>query len=102
METKWSLNETRIHQNQVQIEGLTALVRGDLTDLQRFVIVALITTDVHARDIIDELRERDVEGPHDFLWQQQLPVLNRPMWPAFSSGCVRHVPTTTSHRHHRT
>ena len=42
--------------NQVQIEGLTALVRGNLTDLQRFVIVALITTDVHARDIIEDLK----------------------------------------------
>jgi dynein heavy chain len=42
--------------NQIQIEGLTALVRGDLSDLQRFVIVALITTDVHARDIIEDLK----------------------------------------------
>ena len=42
--------------NQVQIEGLTLLVRGQLSDLQRFVIVALITTDVHARDIIEDLK----------------------------------------------
>ena len=52
--------------NQVQIEGLTALVRGNLTDLQRFVIVALITTDVHARDIVEDLRNDQVSSIYDF------------------------------------
>lgn len=42
-------------QNVAQIEQLTALVRSDLKDLERKVIVALVTTDVHARDIIEEL-----------------------------------------------
>lgn len=39
-----------------QIEVLTDLVRGELSDLKRRAVVALITVDVHARDIIDELK----------------------------------------------
>lgn len=37
------------------LQALTALVRGDLTDLSRRVLAALITIDVHARDIVDSL-----------------------------------------------
>ena len=39
-------------QNDVQLRSLTELVRSNLTDLERCIIVALITTDVHARDIV--------------------------------------------------
>ena len=39
----------------VALQALTALVRGDLTDLSRRVLAALITIDVHARDIVDSL-----------------------------------------------
>ena len=35
-------------------------------------MVALITQDVHYRDIIEELIAEDVEDKHDFKWQQQL------------------------------
>lgn len=49
LQTWWDTNET-------QIGHLTVHVRSNLTDLQRCVIVALITTDVHARDIVDELK----------------------------------------------
>ena len=38
-----------------QLEELTILIRGNLTDLQRMVLVALVTQDVHARDITDTL-----------------------------------------------
>jgi dynein heavy chain len=69
--------------NQVQIEGLTALVRGDLSDLQRFVIVALITTDVHARDIIEDLKNDQVSSTYDFQWQKQL----RYYWQDDDSNC---------------
>lgn len=43
-----------------QLEALTDMVRGELTDLKRRVVVALITVDVHARDIIDELKADQV------------------------------------------
>ena len=41
---------------------LIVKIRGSLTKLQRKVIVALVTTDVHARDIIEMLYERKVGG----------------------------------------
>lgn len=40
-----------------QLEVLTAKVRGELSDLKRRAIVSLITVDVHARDIVDELNQ---------------------------------------------
>lgn len=39
----------------VDLNDLAALVRGTLTKLQRNVLGALITVDVHARDIITSL-----------------------------------------------
>lgn len=47
-------------------------VRTNLTDLQRCVIVALITTDVHARDIMEELEQKKVSTILDFNWVKQL------------------------------
>ncbi|OMJ74343.1 hypothetical protein SteCoe_26764 [Stentor coeruleus] len=58
--------------NSSQLHNLVELVRGALTPLQRKVIVALITTDVHSRDIVDMLKNEGVESVQDFLWQQQL------------------------------
>lgn len=43
-------------------------MRSNLTDLQRCVIVALITTDVHARDIVEELKREQVLSVFDFNW----------------------------------
>ena len=43
-----------------------------MTDLQREVIKALITQDVHARDIVDELRRENCSSEYDFNWQKQL------------------------------
>ena len=47
-------------------------MRGTLTDLQRKVVVALVTTDVHARDITEELAEDKVSNTYDFRWVKQL------------------------------
>lgn len=52
----------------LQIEELTILVRGQLTDLQRHIVVALITTDVHARDIVEDLKSANVSNNFDFEW----------------------------------
>ena len=53
----------------------------------RMIIVALVTTDVHARDIIDELCDRKVSDVHNFSWQQQL----RYYWELESDDCwIRH------------
>jgi dynein heavy chain len=50
LQTWWDTNDSQIGQ-------LTIHVRSNLSDLSRCVIVALITTDVHARDIVDELKK---------------------------------------------
>jgi dynein heavy chain len=47
---------------------LTELVRGKLTSLQRKIIVALVTTDDHARDIIDGLVKDNFSSVFDFAW----------------------------------
>jgi dynein heavy chain len=58
--------------NVDQLTGLTELVRGKLTRLERKVIVALVTTDVHARDIVEILIKTNVDKITNFTWQQQL------------------------------
>jgi len=48
---------------------LTELIRGDLTSIRRKIIVALITQDVHARDIVDKLGSSNVSSIQTFYWQ---------------------------------
>jgi dynein heavy chain len=62
--------------NVAQLRHLTALVRSPLSKIARLTIVALVTTDVHARDIIEEMVEESVGASSNpcgnFKWQQQL------------------------------
>lgn len=55
-----------------ELTELTALVRSHLAPLARMVIVALVTTDVHARDIVETLIADRVADMNNFTWQQQL------------------------------
>ncbi|KAF1784691.1 P-loop containing nucleoside triphosphate hydrolase [Phytophthora cactorum] len=55
-----------------QLGNLTRLVRTNLTSVQRRVVVSLVTTDVHFRDIVESLVAKSVTDANDFLWQQQL------------------------------
>ena len=48
------------------------MVRGNLGSIERKIIVALITTDVHAKDITDILQAQNVSNLNDFNWQKQL------------------------------
>ena len=48
------------------------LVRGSLTKLQRNEMGALITIDVHAREVIDTLIKVRVDNIHDFDWTCRL------------------------------
>jgi len=52
-----------------QLGQLTELIRGRLTPNQRRTLVALITQDVHSRDIVDELWGSAVQSPFAFVWQ---------------------------------
>jgi len=54
--------------NEEQLNMLTILVRGNLTDLKRQILAALITQDVHSRAIISELRRDNVQSVFDFNW----------------------------------
>lgn len=57
--------------NVRQLADLCTLVRSDLNDLERKSLVALITIDVHNRDIVDELARDRVANLNDFAWQMQ-------------------------------
>ena len=54
------------------LQGLITKIRSDLTSLQRKCVVALVTTDVHARDIVEDLKNKGVDRVDDFNWMQQL------------------------------
>ena len=59
--------------NVEEISHLIAKVRRkDLSKLHHRIIVALVTTDVHARDIIETLKNEKVNTTNNFTWQQQL------------------------------
>ena len=58
--------------NVKSLNSLVELIRGELTDLQRRTIVALVATDVHARDIVEELKANNVSSLYDFRWARQL------------------------------
>ena len=51
---------------------LTDLVRGKLTKLQRLTLGALITIDVHARDVVENLQHANLQTIGDFEWVSQL------------------------------
>ena len=64
------------------LQGLITKIRSDLTSLQRKCVVALVTTDVHARDIVEDLKNKGVDRVDDFNWMQQL----RYYWEAVGGG----------------
>jgi len=51
---------------------LIQLICTDLERIERGIIVALVTTDVHARDVIDSLKEGNISSQFDFEWVKQL------------------------------
>ncbi|CAE7211449.1 DNAH6 [Symbiodinium sp. KB8] len=78
--------------NKAQLGGLTELIRDKLDKLQRKGVVALVTQDVHNRDIIQDLFDNKITSFQNFKWQQQL----RYYWdPELDGGhgdcCIRQV-----------
>ena len=51
------------------LSNLCMLVRGELTKLMRGSLVALITIDVHNRDIVEYLINDETQSKGDFNWQ---------------------------------
>ena len=52
--------ESWLATNVKQIEELIVQVRGNLSDIIRKITVALVTVDVHARDIVEEMKNLNV------------------------------------------
>ena len=48
------------------------LVRTDLSELDRLTLGALVTIDVHGKDVIDSLEKQNCESIQDFSWIAQL------------------------------
>ncbi len=48
------------------------LVRTDLSDLDRLTLGALVTIDVHGKDVIKDIMDQKCEDIQDFSWIAQL------------------------------
>ncbi|CAJ1371943.1 unnamed protein product [Effrenium voratum] len=63
---------------QEQLSGLVNLVRGDLSKLGRQTLGALVTIDVHNRDVVQSLKEAKISSAKEFDWIAQLRYYWRP------------------------
>uniref|UniRef100_A0A7N9AZR1 Dynein, axonemal, heavy chain 6 n=1 Tax=Mastacembelus armatus TaxID=205130 RepID=A0A7N9AZR1_9TELE len=77
--------------NFERLNSLAALVRGQLPTLHRNIITALITIDVHARDIVTDLVQQKVDTKYNFEWQRQL----RYYWNLDQDKCVATMALST-------
>jgi dynein heavy chain len=55
-----------------QLSGLVNLVRGDLTKLMRQTLSAVVTIDVHNRDVVKDLVNAKITSSKEFDWMAQL------------------------------
>uniref|UniRef100_A0A183ADC6 Dynein axonemal heavy chain 3 n=1 Tax=Echinostoma caproni TaxID=27848 RepID=A0A183ADC6_9TREM len=67
-----------------ELNKLATMVRGELPKLLRALLCALITIDVHARDMVTELVASKVDSLTNFDWQRQL----RYYWDEDVDTCV--------------
>ncbi|XP_037101848.1 dynein heavy chain 6, axonemal [Syngnathus acus] len=74
-----------------RLNALAALVRGKLPTLHRNIVTALITVDVHARDIVTELVGLKVDSGNNFEWQRQL----RYHWDLDMDNCIAYMALST-------
>eukprot|EP00931_Biecheleriopsis_adriatica_P056393 TRINITY_DN33417_c0_g1_i2.p1 TRINITY_DN33417_c0_g1~~TRINITY_DN33417_c0_g1_i2.p1 ORF type:complete len:3028 (-),score=718.43 TRINITY_DN33417_c0_g1_i2:3957-13040(-) len=55
-----------------QLSALVELVRGELSKLARRTLGAMVTIDVHNRDVVNDLVQANITSPKAFDWTQQL------------------------------
>ncbi|XP_065685160.1 dynein axonemal heavy chain 1 isoform X1 [Hydra vulgaris] len=61
-----------LHQFRIQLTDLVAIVRGDLSPINRLVLGALIVIEVHAVDVVERLLSENVSSINAFEWISQL------------------------------
>lgn len=57
---------------QTHLDNTIDVIRGELPKLARVILGALVTVDVHARDVLEELIANKVQTETDYLWIAQL------------------------------
>ena len=57
---------------QEELLVTVSLVRGELTQLERATIGALVVVDVHARDVVQSMADHAVAHEKEFKWLSQL------------------------------
>jgi len=70
-----------------QLTTLITLIQGELTKLDRQMIMTVCTLDVHARDIVGKLVQEKAENAQCFSWQSQL----RLRWDEQKSHCIANI-----------
>ena len=70
-----------------QLMDIVEKVRGKLTKLERKTLSALVVIEVHARDVVEDMKEKQVPNPDDFEWASQL----RYTWDENDTGTDRSV-----------
>ena len=58
--------------SNAQLRNIVEAVRGDLSPLERCTFSALVTIDVHARDVVQQMAQDGVSDAKDFKWLAQL------------------------------
>ena len=78
------------HQNFKNLNELAAIVRKEIPPIHRSILGALITIDVHARDIVAELYEGKIESANAFEFLRQM----RYYWDTSKDDCVVRMSTS--------
>lgn len=56
------------------LNKFSEIIRGNLTKMMRAKVVALVTIEIHARDVIEKLAKSNCNDVNGFEWLMQLRV----------------------------